>query len=34
MGTGDKGADTDVVLAGIGYDEERIAALKRDRILG
>jgi len=34
MASGDKGADTDGVLAGIGYDEERIAALKRDRILG
>jgi hypothetical protein len=34
MATGDTGADTDSVLAGIGYDPERIAGLKRDRILG
>jgi alpha-methylacyl-CoA racemase len=34
MATGDAGADTDSVLAGIGYDAERIAGLKRDRILG
>ena len=34
MATGDSGADTDTVLAGIGYDKERIAGLKRDRILG
>jgi alpha-methylacyl-CoA racemase len=34
MATGDTGADTDSVLAGIGYDAERIAGLKRDRILG
>jgi alpha-methylacyl-CoA racemase len=34
MATGDIGADTGTVLAGIGYDPERIAGLKRDRILG
>jgi crotonobetainyl-CoA:carnitine CoA-transferase CaiB-like acyl-CoA transferase len=34
MATGDNGADTDTVLASIGYDKERIAGLKRDRILG
>ena len=34
MATGDTGADTDSVLAGIGYEPERIAGLKRDRILG
>jgi alpha-methylacyl-CoA racemase len=34
MATGDVGADTESVLAGIGYDPERIAGLKRDRILG
>jgi alpha-methylacyl-CoA racemase len=33
MASGNVGADTDSVLAGIGYDQDRIAALKRDRIL-
>jgi alpha-methylacyl-CoA racemase len=34
MATGNTGADTDTVLAGIGYDAARIASLKHDRILG
>jgi alpha-methylacyl-CoA racemase len=34
MATGQAGADTAEVLAGIGYDADRIAALKGDHILG
>ena len=34
MATGDTGADTSDVLAGIGYDAARIAELKYKRILG
>jgi alpha-methylacyl-CoA racemase len=34
MATGDSGADTDAVLAGIGYGVERITELKQARVLG
>jgi crotonobetainyl-CoA:carnitine CoA-transferase CaiB-like acyl-CoA transferase len=33
MATGNNGADTDAVLADLGYGADKIAALKQDRVL-